>query len=297
MSLPQQEGVRQRESERTEELVTIRELPQTVYVPLSGWVHPNVREIWDYRELLYFLVWRDVKVRYKQTVLGVAWAVLQPFLTMIVFSIFFGVLGRVSSEGLPYPLFFYAALVSWTYFASCVRRSSDSLITSSSLISKVYFPRLILPLAGVLSSLVDFGFAFLVLIIMMLFYGVVPNWSVLLLPAYLLLALTTAIGAGLWLSALNVRYRDFRFVVPFLVQTWFFVTPVIYPSTLVPEPWRTWYGLNPMVGVVEGFRHALLATTTTTGLMIWVSAVVSLLLLISGVYFFRRMEHTFADVV
>jgi lipopolysaccharide transport system permease protein len=272
-------------------------VPERVFAPPTGWLHPNLPELWEYRELLYFLVWRDVKVRYKQTVLGVAWAVLQPLLTMVVFSIFFGVLGRVSSAGLPYPLFFYAALVPWTYFASCMRRSSDSVMASASLISKVYFPRLILPLASVLSSLVDFGFAFLVLLVLMLIYRMVPTGSVLLLPGYLLLALITALGAGLWLSALNVRYRDFQFVVPFLVQTWFFVTPVIYPSALVPEPWRTWYALNPMVGVVEGFRHALLATTTTTSPMIWVSAVVSVLLLISGAYFFRRMEHTFADVV
>lgn len=272
-------------------------VPERVLAPPTGWLHPNLPELWAYRELLYFLVWRDVKVRYKQTVLGVAWAVLQPLLTMVVFSIFFGVLGRVSSGGLPYPLFFYAALVPWTYFASGLRRSSESLVGSSSLISKVYFPRLILPLASILSSLVDLGFAFLVLLVLMLFYRAVPSWAILLLPVYVLLALITALGAGLWLSALNVRYRDFQFVVPFLIQTWFFVTPIIYPSTLVPAPWRTWYALNPMVGVVEGFRHALLATTATPGPVVWVSALVSVLLLISGAYFFRRMEHTFADVV
>jgi lipopolysaccharide transport system permease protein len=270
---------------------------EIVYTPPRGWLHPNVGELWEHRELLYFLVWRDIKVRYKQSVLGVAWAILQPLLTMAVFSVFFGVLGRMSSEGLPYPVFFYAALVPWSYFAASVRRSSDSLVGSAGLISKVYFPRLILPLASVVSSLVDFGFAFVVLLVLMLVYRMVPTAAVLLLPAYLLLALVTALGAGLWLSALNVRYRDFKFVVPFLVQTWFFVTPVIYPSSLVPEPWRTLYGLNPMVGVVEGFRHALLSTTTLPSPMIWVSILVGVFSLVSGAYFFRHMEHTFADVV
>ena len=270
---------------------------EIVYTPPRGWLHPNLGELWEHRELLYFLVWRDIKVRYKQSVLGVAWAVLQPLLTMAVFSIFFGVLGRMSSEGLPYPVFFYAALVPWSYFAASVRRSSDSLVGSGELISKVYFPRLILPLASVVSSLVDFGFAFVVLLALMLLYRIVPTAAILLLPAHLLLALVTALGAGLWLSALNVRYRDFKFVVPFLIQTWFFVTPVIYPSSLVPEPWRTLYGLNPMVGVVEGFRHALLCTTTLPGPMIWVSILVGVFSLVSGAYFFRHMEHTFADVV
>ena len=272
-------------------------LPEIVFTPPTGWPGLNLRELWEFRDLLYFLVWRDIKVRYKQTVLGVGWAVLQPLLTMVVFSIFFGVLGRMSSEGLPYPVFFYAALVPWSYFAACVRRSSESLVGSGSLISKVYFPRLILPLASVLSSLVDFGFSFVVLLVLMVFYRMAPTPAVLLLPAYLLLAMITGLGAGLWLSALNVRYRDFRFVVPFMIQTWFFVTPIIYPSSVVPEPWHTWYGLNPMVGVVEGFRQALLSTTTTPGPIVWVSALVSVILLLSGVYFFRRMEHTFADVV
>jgi lipopolysaccharide transport system permease protein len=276
---------------------SVETLPEIVFTPPKGWLGLNVRELWTYRELLYFLVWRDIKVRYKQTVLGVAWAVLQPLLTMVVFSIFFGVLGRMSSEGLPYPVFFYAALVPWTYFSSCVRRSSDSLVGSSSLISKVYFPRLVLPLASVLSSLVDFGFAFLVLLVLLLFYRLVPTWSILLLPLYLLLALVTGLGVGLWLSALNVRYRDFQFVVPFLIQTWFFVTPIIYPSTLIPEAWRAWYGLNPMVGVVEGFRGALLSTSSNPGPIVGVSALVSVVLLLSGAFYFRRMEHTFADVV
>lgn len=270
---------------------------EVVFTPSHGWLQLNLRELWEYRELLYFLVWRDIKVRYKQTVLGVAWAVLQPLLTMIVFTVFFGVLGRMGSGGLPYPVFFYAALLPWSYFASSLRRSSDSLIGSASLISKVYFPRLILPLSSVLSSLVDFGFAFVVLLGLMLFYRLVPTSKTLLLPVFLLLAMATALGAGLWLSALNVRYRDFKFVVPFMIQTWFFVTPVIYPSSLVPAPWDAVYGLNPMVGVVEGFRTALLGTATSTGPIIWVSWAVSAVILVSGAYYFRRMEKTFADVV
>jgi lipopolysaccharide transport system permease protein len=274
-----------------------KELREIVFEPPRGWMHPNLGEVWAHRELLYFLVWRDIRVRYKQTVLGIAWAVLQPLLTMIVFSVFFGVLGRMGSEGLPYPVFFYAALLPWSYFAAVVRRSSESLTGSASLLSKVYFPRLILPLSTVLSSLVDFAFAFVVLLGLMLFYRLVPTTAILWLPAFLLLALATALGAGLWLSALNVQYRDFRFVVPFLIQTWFFVTPVIYSSTLVPEPWYTLYGLNPMVGVIEGFRQGLLGTSMTPGPIIWVSVVVAATLLLSGAYYFRRMEKTFADVV
>lgn len=297
VTVAQEQKTAQSEKGTLSRATAVQALPERIYTPPSGWFHLNLRELWEYRELLYFLVWRDIKVRYKQTVLGVAWAVLQPLLTMAVFTVFFGVLGRISSEGLPYPIFFYSALVPWTYFNSCLRRSSDSLVGSASLVSKIYFPRLILPLASVLSSLVDFGFAFVVLLVLMFFYHMVPTWAILLLPVYLLLALITALGAGLWLSALNVRYRDFAFVVPFLIQIWFFVTPVIYPSSLVPEPWHTWYGLNPMVGVVEGFRQALLSTSSSPGPLVWVSVLVSVVLLVSGAYFFRRMEHTFADVV
>ena len=297
MTVAREQSTAPQEKEQSGMAPSHEALPEMVFTPPTGWPGLHLRELWEFRDLLYFLVWRDIKVRYKQTVLGVAWAVLQPLLTMVVFSIFFGVLARMSSEGMPYPVFFYAALVPWNYFAACVRRSSDSLVGSASLISKVYFPRLILPLASVLSSLVDFGFAFVMLLILMLFYRMVPTPAILLLPAYLLLAMVTGLGAGLWLSALNVRYRDFKFVVPFMVQTWFFVTPVIYPSSLVPGPWHTLYGLNPMVGVVEGFRQALLSTTTTPGPIVWVSALASIILLLSGAYFFRRMEHTFADVV
>lgn len=274
-----------------------KEVREIVFSPPRGWVPLNLHQLWEYRELLYFLIWQDLKVRYKQTVLGVVWTVLQPFLTMIVFSIFFGLLGRTASGGLPYPVFFYAALLPWSYFSSSLIRSSNSLIGNASLLSKVYFPRLILPLSSVLGGLVDFVFAFVVLLGLMFFYRLRPTTAVLWLPAFLLLALVTALGAGLWLSALNVRYRDFRYIVPFMNQTWFFITPIIYSSTIVPQPWRTLYGLNPMVGVVEGFRRVLLGTKTTLGPMVWVSALVAVALLVSGAYYFRRMEQTFADVV
>ncbi len=265
--------------------------------PSRGWVSLKLDELWEYRELLYFLVWRDVKVRYKQTVLGAAWAILQPFMTMVVFSLFFGKLGRIPSEGLPYPIFSFAALVPWTFFATGLGQGANSLVGSQNLIKKVYFPRLVIPIASVLSGVVDFALAFLVLLGMMLFYGIYPTLNLLWLPLLLLLALVTALGVSLWLSALNVQFRDVRYTVPFLTQFWLFATPIAYPSSLLPEPWRTVYGLNPMAGVVEGFRWALLGTETRPGAMILVSTVAALALLVSGAYYFRRMEKSFADVV
>jgi lipopolysaccharide transport system permease protein len=265
--------------------------------PSRGWVSLKLRELVEYRELLYFLVWRDVKVRYKQTALGAAWAIIQPFFTMVVFSLFFGKLAKVPSDGVPYPIFSYAALVPWTFFAAGLTQASNSLVGSSNLIKKVYFPRLTIPIATVLSGIVDFALAFAVLVGMMLWYGIVPTANVVWLPAFLLLALATSLGVGLWLSALNVEYRDVRYVVPFLTQFWLFATPVAYPSSLLQEPWRTLYGLNPMVGVVEGFRWALLGTTEAPGAMLLASAAAAVLLLASGAYYFRRMERTFADVV
>ena len=265
--------------------------------PSRGWVSLKLDELWEYRELLYFLVWRDVKVRYKQTVLGAAWAILQPFMTMVVFSLFFGKLGRIPSEGLPYPIFAFAALVPWTFFATGLGQGANSLVGSQNLIKKVYFPRLVIPIASVLSGVVDFALAFLVLLGMMLFYGIYPTLNLLWLPLLLLLALVTALGVSLWLSALNVQFRDVRYTVPFLTQFWLFATPIAYPSSLLPEPWRTVYGLNPMAGVVEGFRWALLGTETRPGAMILVSTVAALALLVSGAYYFRRMEKSFADVV
>jgi len=273
-----------------------QQVPTTVIQPSRGWVALNLRDLWAYRELLYFLVWRDIKVRYKQTVLGAAWAVLQPFFTMVVFSIFFGGLAKVPSDGIPYPIFAYCALVPWSYFAGSLERAGNSLVGSSHLITKVYFPRLAIPVSAVLAGLVDFGIAFLVLLGMMLYYGIAPTAAVLTLPLFLLLAVLTALGVGLWLSALNVQYRDVRYTIPFLTQVWLFLTPIAYPSSLVPEQWRALYGLNPMAGVVEGFRWALLGKDPPGPLLV-VSTVVVVLLLIGGLYYFRRMEKTFADVV
>lgn len=272
-------------------------VPRLRIAPSRGWVSLRLHELVEYRELLYFLVWRDVKVRYKQTALGAAWAIIQPFFTMVVFSLFFGKLAKVPSDGVPYPIFSYAALVPWTFFAAGLTQASNSLVGSSNLIKKVYFPRLTIPIATVLSGIVDFALAFIVLVGMMLWYGILPTANVVWLPAFLLLALATSLGVGLWLSALNVEYRDVRYVVPFLTQFWLFATPVAYPSSLLEEPWRTLYGLNPMVGVVEGFRWALLGTSEAPGAMILASTGAAALLLTSGAYYFRRMERTFADVV
>jgi lipopolysaccharide transport system permease protein len=265
--------------------------------PSRGVVAFKFRELWEYRELLYFLTWRDIKIRYKQTVLGAAWAILQPFLTMVVFSIFFGRLAKVPSDGIPYPIFSFCALLPWQLFASALTQSSNSLVGSQGLITKVYFPRLIIPLAAILPSLVDFAIAFVVLLGMMAYYGFAPTVAALTLPLFLLLALATALAASLWLSALNVQYRDVRYTITFLVQFWLFVTPIAYPSSLVPEKWRLLYSLNPMAGVVEGFRWALLGKAVGLGPMIIVSAVMVCFLLVGGLVYFRHMEKTFADVV
>jgi lipopolysaccharide transport system permease protein len=273
------------------------EVPVTVIEPSRGWVSLRLRALWRSRELLYFLIWRDVKVRYKQTLLGAAWAILQPLLTMVVFSIFFGKLARMPSDGVPYPLFAYVALVPWTFFANGLILSSGSLVSNQTLLRKVYFPRLVIPISAVASGLIDFGIAFVVLLGLAARYGVTPTSHMLWLPALVLLALVTALGVGLWFAALNVLYRDIQYVVPFLVQVWLYATPIVYPSSLVPERWRTLYALNPMVGVVEGFRWALLGTGTAPGPMILVSAAAALALMIGGLFFFRRMEKSFSDVV
>jgi lipopolysaccharide transport system permease protein len=257
----------------------------------------QLKELWAYRELLYFLIWRDVKVRYKQTALGVAWAIIQPVFTMIVFSLFFGRLGKIPSDGIPYPLFSYAALVPWTFFSQGLTLASNSLVGSANLIKKVYFPRLSVPIAAVTSGLIDFLIAFIVLIGMMLYYGILPTLNVIWLPFLLLLTLMTSLGVSLWLSALNVQFRDVRYALPFLTQLWLFATPNAYPSSLLPEPWRTLYGINPMVGVVEGFRWALLGAKTAPGPMLIVSSLAALALLVGGAFYFRRLEKTFADVV
>ena len=266
--------------------------------PAKGWVSIGFKEIWDYRELLYFLVWRDVKVRYKQTALGAAWAILQPVFTMLIFSLFFGKLAKMPSDGVPYPLFAFAAVVPWTFFATGLAQSADSLVGSANLLKKVYFPRLAIPIAAVFSSIVDFILAFCVLLLTMaVYYHRWPTSGIVWLPFLFVLVVVTALGVGLWLSALNVQFRDVRYVLPFLVQFWLFATPIAYPSSLLAEPWRTVYGLNPMVGVVEGFRWALLGSGQAPGPMIVVSSAAAVVILIGGAFYFRRMEKMFADLV
>jgi lipopolysaccharide transport system permease protein len=268
-----------------------------VIEPAPGWPRLRLGELWSYRELLYFLVWRDLKSRYKQTSLGVAWAILQPVLTMVVFSVFFGRLAGVPSEGVPYPVFTYTALLPFQLFSHALTESGNSLVTNRDLLTKVYFPRLLIPLSTVLGGLVDFALAFLVLLGMMAFYGIVPTAAVLLLPVFVALACLTALAVGLWLAALNVQYRDVRYTLPFLTQFWLIATPIAYPASLVPDQWRGLYALNPMVGVVEGFRWALLGGDRTLDPAVLVSALVVLLLLTGGLFYFRRMEKTFADIV
>jgi len=293
-----QQGAEAREAEATPRVCPATgDVPVTFIRPSRGWVALRLGDLWAYRDLLYFLTWRDIKVRYKQTILGAAWAIIQPFFTMVVFSVFFGRLAKMPSDQVPYPVFSYAALVPWTFFANALSNSTSSLVDSANLLRKVYFPRLVIPVSAVLAGAVDFGLAFVVLLGMVLFYGIVPSRAVVWLPLLLLLALVTSLGAGLWLTAMNVQFRDVRYAVPFLVQAWLFATPIAYPSSLLNEPWRTLYGINPMAGVVEGFRWALLGTDTAPGPMIGVSALVAVGLLVSGAYYFRRMERSFADVV
>jgi len=272
--------------------------PPVLYIgPSPGWVSLRLRELWEYRELLYFLTWRDIKIRYKQTALGAAWAIIQPFFTMVVFTLFFGKLAKMPSDGIPYPIFCYAALVPWTFFATGLTQSSNSLVGSSNLLTKVYFPRLIIPLATIFSGVVDFLLAFGILLLMMLYYGVPITLKILWFPVFLLLALIISLGVGLWLSALNVQYRDVRYVVPFITQFWMLATPIAYPTSLLNEPWRTIYGLNPMAGVIEGFRWALLGSRISVGPMLFVSSMAALFILIGGAFYFRKMEKTFADIV
>ena len=265
--------------------------------PAKAWPSIDLGELWDYRELLYFLTWRDLKVRYKQTALGAAWAIIQPLFMMLVFSLFFGRLARVPSDGIPYPLFTLCALLPWQLFANALTESSNSLVGNQNLITKVYFPRLVVPMSAVLGGLVDFAIAFVILIGMMLLYGIVPGRQILALPAFIVLAVVTALAVGLWLSALNVQYRDVRYTINFLVQFWLFATPVAYPSSIVPPQWRVLYSLNPMVGVVEGFRWSLLGKPESPSALVLVSTVVVLTLLAGGLFYFRRMEQQFADVV
>jgi lipopolysaccharide transport system permease protein len=263
--------------------------------PPRGWFELNLHEIWAYRELLYFLVWRDLKVRYKQTAIGIGWVIIQPFCTMLVFSFFFGRLAKMPSQGLPYPVFYYCALLPWMYFASALTNATNTMVEQERVITKVYFPRVLLPFSAVLSGLVDFAVSLVMLVAMMLYYHLVPKLTILLVPAFLMLAVATALGAGLWLSALNAIFRDVRYAIPFLVQFWLFASPVAYPSTLVPARWRWLYGLNPMAGVIEGFRWAVTAHGQPPGALLMVSAAMVGVLLVGGFIYFKNMEGTIAD--
>jgi len=270
----------------------------TVIKATKGWSSLNLGEVWEFRELLYFFTWRDIKVRYKQTVLGGSWAILQPFFTMIIFSLIFGKLAKMPSDGIPYPIFSYAALVPWTFFSNGLSKASNSLVGGSNLLKKVYFPRMALPISAVLGGVVDFILAFSILILMMFYYDIFPTINILWLPLLLILAFITCLGVSFWFAAMNVQFRDVRYVVPFFIQAWMFATPVVYPASLIKsEFWQLVYALNPMVGVIEGFRWALLGVDTAPGLIMIISSSVAIMLLISGAFYFRRMERTFADVV
>jgi homopolymeric O-antigen transport system permease protein len=276
--------------------VLARTAPLRITPPSRWWVIP-FRELWDFRELLYFFVWRDIKVRYKQTAIGAAWAVLQPFLTMLVFSLFFGRLAHIPSQGLPYPIFYYSALLPWMYFATALQNATSAIVDNQRVITKVYFPRLTLPLSTVLAGLVDFAISFLMFVAMMVYYRIPVRATALWLPVFLLLAVLTALGVGLWLSALNAIYRDVKYVMVFLVQFWMFASPVAYPSSLVPAKWQWLYGLNPMAGVIEGFRWSLTGTGQAPGRLVLISAGMVLLTLLSGLAYFQKMETTVSDVV
>jgi lipopolysaccharide transport system permease protein len=278
-------------------VVAASEPPVLRITPPQGWWELNLGELWQFRELVYFFVWRDVKIRYKQTVIGAAWAVLQPFLAMVVFTLIFGKLAHIPSGGLPYPVFYYSALLPWLYFAASLQAATNTIVENQRVITKVYFPRLALPISAVLSGLVDFGAGFLLFLVMMVYYGIRPGIPLLLFPVFLLLAVLTALGMGLWLSAMNAIYRDVRYVVPFLVQFWLFASPVAYASSLVPAKWRWLYGLNPMAGVIEGFRWSLSGQGAPPSQLILISTGIVLFLMTSGLIYFKKMETTVADVV
>lgn len=273
--------------------------PTTIYIkPSTGLTALNLRDIWVYRELVFFMIWRDIKVRYKQTMLGAAWAVIQPLMTMIVFNFLFGKVAKVPTDGIPYPIFSYTALLPWGLFVTALNQASRSLTSNHNMITKVYFPRLVLPIASVLAGLVDFAIAFVILIGLMFFYKVTPAWNVLwALPFFLLLAIVTALGVALWLSAINVKYRDVNYALPFLTQFWLFITPVAYSASVISDKWQLVYSLNPMAGVVNGFRWALLGSGSGPDAALWVSAGISLVVLMSGLFYFRNMERTFADTI
>lgn len=272
--------------------------PETIHIkPTTGMAALNLRDLWIYRELILFMIWRDIKVRYKQTLLGAAWAVIQPVLTMLVFNFIFGTVAKVPTEGIPYPIFSYTALLPWGLFTTALNNASRSLTANQNMVTKIYFPRLVLPLASVLGGLVDFAIAFLILVVMMVYYKVTPTVAIWTLPLFLILTIVTALGVALWLSAINVKYRDVNYVLPFLTQFWLFLTPVAYSAKIISEKWQLVYSLNPMAGVVNGFRWALLGTNTGPGLNMAISIGISLVFLITGLFYFRAMERTFADTI
>ncbi len=273
--------------------------PATIYIkPSTGFAALNLRDLWVYRELILFMIWRDIKVRYKQTLLGALWAIIQPVLTMLVFTFLFGTIAKVSSDGVPYPIFSYTALLPWGLFVGALNQASRSLTSNHNMITKIYFPRLILPISSVLGGLVDFAIAFLILIVLMFYYKTSPSWiNLWTLPLFLLLAIVTALGVSLWLSAINVQYRDVNYVLPFLTQFWLFITPVAYSSSVISQKWQLAYSMNPMAGVVNGFRWALLGSGNGPDVTLWVSVVISFLILFSGLLYFRNMEKTFADTI
>jgi lipopolysaccharide transport system permease protein len=272
--------------------------PETIYIrPSTGLAALNLRDLWIYRELIFFMIWRDIKVRYKQTLLGAAWAVIQPVLTMLIFNFIFGTIAKVPTEGIPYPIFSYTALLPWGLFTAALNNASRSLTANQNMVTKIYFPRLILPLASVLGGLVDFAIAFLILIVLMIYYKVTPTSAIWTLPLFLLLTVVTALGVALWLSAINVQYRDVNYVLPFLTQFWLFLTPVAYSANVISGKWQFVYSLNPMAGVVNGFRWALLGTNTGPNMNMVVSICISLIFLVSGLFYFRSMERTFADTI
>lgn len=271
---------------------------ETIHIrPSTGLTALNLGDLWTYRELIFFMVWRDIKVRYKQTLLGAAWAVIQPVLTMLIFNFVFGTVAKVPTEGIPYPIFSYTALLPWGLFATALNNASRSLTANQNMITKIYFPRLVLPLASVLGGLVDFGIAFLILIALMIYYHITPTAAVWSLPLFMVLVLITALGVALWLSAINVQYRDVNYVLPFLTQFWLFLTPVAYSAKVISAKWQMVYSLNPMAGVVNGFRWALLGTNTGPGLNMAISVAIALTFLVSGLFYFRSMERTFADTI
>jgi lipopolysaccharide transport system permease protein len=278
---------------------SVKHEPTTIYIkPSKGLAALNLRDLWVYRELVFFMVWRDVKVRYKQTLLGMSWAIIQPIMTMLVFTFLFGQVAKLPTDGIPYPVFSFTALLPWGLFTTALNSGSRSLVTHNNMVTKIYFPRLILPMSSVFAGLVDFAIAFVILVVLMFYYKVTPAWNIFwTLPFFLLLAIITALGVALWLSAINVKYRDVNQALPFLTQFWLFITPVAYSSSVISAKWQILYSLNPMAGVVNGFRWALLGSGNGPDAALWVSVAISVLILVTGLFYFRSTEKTFADLI